>query len=37
MFGEGGVKIEDISLTELFIVCSMKQLQNIHFKTHYNK
>ena len=37
MFGKGGFKIEDICLTELFIVCNMKQPQNIHFKTHYNK
>ena len=37
MFGKGGFKIEDISLTKLIIVCNMKQSQNTRFKTYYNK
>ena len=37
MFGKGAIKIEDICLTEVIIVCNMKQPQNTRFKTHYNK
>ena len=37
MFGKGGFKIEDICLTEVIIVCNMKQSRNTRFKTYYNK